>query len=305
MKRSPLPAAALVAGAVTLLSACGGAHQMSGSYAIDYRPHVPRSNVTPLANRREREAGRAAAALLGRVPLPPGAVRLPVPSPTDQLVASGLGVSTVTMTADRYSVWRVSGSGAAVIAYEKGHMLPRLRAAGLGSTPGGWQGDEFVGPSENGSPRWSVSVTVEPDGGQTRMRLDAGVAWIYPRLPGEVVPHGVHEVDIRGAGVDRRVTNPKQVERIVRWFDALNVTQPGPAVSCALVVDSLVTFGFHAANRAPLATAHVPSSAPTSNCDSIGFSIGGTRQTPLIDNVEPRGQYLVDRVQRLLGVTFR
>jgi hypothetical protein len=231
-------------------------------------------------------------------------VRVAAPSGFDQLARSGLGVSTVEMTADRYSVWRVPEKGTAVIAYEKQHLLPDLRTEGLGSTPEGWTGYELFGPKVNGSSRWAISVAVEPDGGQSRVRFDAGEAWIYPRSPREVLPTGVREVDIRGAGVDRRATDPTDVRHLVRWFDALNVTQPGPAVECMAIIDSSVTFVFRSASRAPLATAHVPSSGLANNCNSIRFSIGGSRQWPLIDTLLTHGHYFVDRVQRLLGVRF-
>jgi len=292
----------LIAGATVALAGCGSARYTASSKDVSYRPQVPPSSVTALAHRREATADRSASALLKRVPLPPGAVRSPAPTGFDQLARSGLGVSTVEMTADRYAVWRVPGTGRALIAYERRHLLPRLRTEGLGSTPEGWTGYEVLGPVANGSPRWAISVAVEPDGGQTRVRFDAGVAWIYPRSPSEVVPAGVAEVDIRGAGVDRRVTDPNQIRQLVRWFDALNVNQPGPSVGCAAIIDSTVAFVFRSADRAPLATASVPSVGPTDNCDAIRFSVGGKRQWPLIDDLRRRGQYFVDRVERLLGV---
>jgi hypothetical protein len=295
----------LIVGAATVvLAGCGNARLAASSKDISYEPFVPPSSVTALAKRREATADRSAAALFKRVPRPPGAVRARAPSGTDQLAISGLGVSTVDMTAARYSVWRVPGTGPAVIAYEKRHLFPHLRTEGLGSTPEGWTGYEVFGSMVNGRPPWAVSVAVEPDGGQTLVRFDAGVAWIYPRSPREVVPAGVTGIDIRGGGVDRRVTDATQVRQLVRWFDALNVSQPGPAVSCGVAIESTVTFGFRSANRAPLATAFVPSAGPTSNCDSIRFSIDGKRQRPLIDNLDELGHSFVDRVQRLLGFRF-
>lgn len=298
---------ALLVVVLASLCACGSSHRsvhQLGSNVIDYRPNVAPSSVTALANERERAAGRSAAALLKSVPLPPGAVRLPTPAPTSPLAQSGLGVSTVVMTADRFSLWRVPGTRHAFIAFEKRHLLPALRAQGLGSAPNGWTGYEVDGPIVNGSARWAISVQVMPDGGSTRVRFDAGSAWVYPRSLSEVLPAGVTEVDVHGAGVDRRVTNPAQVGRIVRWFDALNVAQPGPMVGCVAIIDSTVTFVFRSSSHAPLATAYVPTAGPTTNCNSIRFSIRGKEQTPLIDNLVANGHYFADRVQRLLGVRF-
>jgi hypothetical protein len=294
----------VIAAAASVLTACAAGHASRGSTFVDYRPHVPRSSVTPLANRRERQAGREAEALLRRLVLPAGAVRFDrVPFDNQDLNHSDLGVSTVQMTADRYSFWRFPGSGTAAIAFERRHMFPGFHGLGGASGPDGWANEDFDGPVVNGSPAREVSVTVVPIGGQTYVRLDVGVGWIYPRSPQEVVPGGVREIDIRGGGVSERVTEPAQVRRIVRWFDALHVAQPGPSVGCELILAANVEFNFRSGGGAVLASARVPS-APATNCDTIAFSIHGKRQTPLIDARWDRDAF-ASRVQRLLGVTFK
>jgi hypothetical protein len=259
--------------------------------------------VTPLANRRARRASREAERLLKRVPLPPGATRLENPPPaSDQLSRSGLGVSTVSMTADRYSFWRVPESGPAVIAFEKKHMLAGLRGEGGGSSPDGWRSEEFYGPVVDGSPQRAVSVTVARFSGRLVLRLDAGVSWIYPRSPSEVVPAAVREIDIRDETIDRRMTEPAKVARIVAWFDRLNVVQPGPTVGCMAIGGSPIELVFRSASGARLADAVVPS-FPATNCDSIQFSVGGKRQTSLIDATSGRRAF-ANRLARLLGVQF-
>jgi hypothetical protein len=292
----------LIAAAACALTACGGSRRASPSYVIDYRPQVPRSSVTPLATARERRAGRAAEKLLRRLALPPGAVRLPAPAPEDRLAQSGLGVSVVSMTADRFSLWRVPGSGAAAMTFEERHMPAGLHGDGGGSSLGGYGSEEFAGRALNGSPQRAVSVSVEPSGGGTVLRLDAGVAWIYPRSASEELPNGIRKIDILGGGVAKHVTAAAKVARIVRWFDELNVYQPGPSVSCPAVLDSHVTFSFRSASGAPLASADVPS-APASNCNSIVFSSGGKARTSLIDARWGRFAF-ANRVERLLGVRF-
>lgn len=296
--------ALLLLPAAALLTACAGGHHSRGSSFVDYRPHVPRSSVTPLATQRERQAGREAKTLLGRLTVPPGAVRFEqVPFGNQDLNHSDLGVSTVNMTADRYTFWRVPGSAKAAIAFEKRHMVPGLRAIGGGSSPDGWASEQFYGPVVGGRPiQREVSVTVVPIGGQTYLRLDAGVSWIYPRSPGEAVPAGVREIGVHGGGVSERVTRPVAVRRIVRWFDALHVVQPGPSVSCMAVITANVRLIFRSASGAVLASALVPSQ-PATNCNSIEFTIHGRPQTPLID--ARLGSYaFATRVQRLLGIRF-
>ncbi|MGH2977830.1 MAG: hypothetical protein ACRDKC_05600 [Gaiellaceae bacterium] len=120
-----------------------------------------------------------------------------------------------------------------------------------------------------------------------------------------MVPSAVRELDITGTGVSRRVTNPAQVARIVRWFDALNVVQPGKEiVSCPLVLAAKVTFVFRSASGDALASAMVPSQGAADGCNPIQFSVHGKRQTPLIDATPGKGKSFADRVQRLLGMSF-
>ncbi|HLX32820.1 MAG TPA: hypothetical protein VKR79_08650 [Gaiellaceae bacterium] len=289
-------------GVVALLTACGSSHTI-GSYAIDYRPHVPRSSVTPLANQRERQAEREAQKLLDRIPLPPGAVRFTgALARSDRLNQAGLGVSIVAMTADRYSLWIVPGSGKDVIAFEKRYVPADLRRSGLGSSPDGWAGETFDAPTVNGSPQQAVTVVVEPNDGGTLFRLDAGVSWVYPRSPSEVVPAGVRTIDIQGGGVAVHVTDPAKVARIVRWFDALKVYQPGPFVSCFATIAARVSFSFLSRSGRMLASAVVPAAQAT-NCDTILFTIGGTPQDSLIDARSGKDGF-AGRVQHLLGVRF-
>jgi hypothetical protein len=90
----------------------------------------------------------------------------------------------------------------------------------------------------------------------------------------------------------------------VRWFDALNILQPGQGVvSCAIGPRYNVKFVFRSASGAQLASAIVPA-GPTDGCHPIRFTLGGRRQTPLIDSTPGRGRAFIDRVQRLLRLRF-
>lgn len=104
--------------------------------------------------------------------------------------------------------------------------------------------------------------------------------------------------------VARRVTDPRQVGRIVRWFDALNVVQPRTYVmGCVLVLTVPVRFVFRSAKGAALASAVVPS-VPASSCEQIRFTRHGQPQTPLIDSTPEGGDSFIERVPRLLRVRF-
>jgi hypothetical protein len=298
MKRIFFPASALV----LVLVACGAGHA-SAPRVTNGGPDVRQPSVKTIAAARERVALRKAGNLLRRVALPPGASRLArPPAGNKDLSRSWLGTSVITMTADRYAIWRVRyGTLASVVLYAKRHPVPGMRWGSSGSAPGEFETVEFYAQSQRPLQR-TVSVTAVAVGGLTYMRIDAGAAWMYPRSSREVVPAGVGEIDIRDKGVHVRVTDASKVARIVRWFDGLGVPPNGVHVECKLVIASSATFVFRSASGEKLASAVVPSE-PADGCDPIEFDIGGKRQAPLIDTTAPTDSFVV-RVGRLLGIHF-
>jgi hypothetical protein len=113
----------------------------------------------------------------------------------------------------------------------------------------------------------------------------------------------VHEVDVRSSsGVSRQVTDPAQVARIVRWFEALPADHRRGIFACPLIrADSpTVRFDFRGASGSVVAQARMLDAFRgfSGPCNPIAFSILGHRQTPRIG-----GSFLL-RVQRLLGVRF-
>jgi hypothetical protein len=115
------------------------------------------------------------------------------------------------------------------------------------------------------------------------------------------VPSSVREIVVRSPKAFVTVTDPANVARIVRWFDALPITPPGVVLSCPLTLAATIKLAFRTATGVRVATAAVPATRAWV-CDTIGFTIHGRRQTPLIDPLW--GHSFVDRVQRLLGVRF-
>jgi hypothetical protein len=291
---------------VLVLTACAGA--TSVTRVNDASAHVRAASVKAIAAERRREAGREAESLLRRVVLPRGARLTHEPAGVDVLSRSALGTSVLTEFAERHGFWRVQAPLSTVVAFVKRHALPRFDQASSSQSVGTerplYRSLDYYGPLVRGRPVQRLfTVTAVALHGSTVVRVDAGAAWIYPRSPREVVPAGVREIDIRDGHVARRVTDPAKVARIVRWFDALDVVQPGSAyVRCAAILVSRATFVFRSATGAKLASAVVPSE-PADGCDAITFSIRGHLQTPLIDGVFGRRAF-VNRVQRLLGVRF-
>ena len=206
------------------------------------------------------------------------------------------GISLLTETAWRFSFWRVRMPLESLYASLKARPPRGFRYVGGG---GLYRSLDFFN-GYTGVRQRQLTVDLARLAGRTVLRLEAGVPWIYPRSPLEVVPRGVREIDIRDRHLARRVADATLIARIVRWFDRLNVVQPGPVVECPLILATRATFVFRSASGARLATALVPS-RPANACNAIAFSIRGHRQRPLIDAAYGRGAF-VNRVQRLLGL---
>jgi hypothetical protein len=255
-----------------------------------------RPNLQAIAAARRRRAGLEAQKLLNRVVLPRGA--RPIGKPA-VLSRPDTGISLVHELAWRYAFRRVRLPLESVYAFVKAHPPRGFRYYGGGGLYRSLDFDNGVA----GSRQQLLTVDLARVGGRTVLRLEAGAPWIYPRSPREVVPRGVREIDIRNGHLRRRVRRPANVARIVRWFDELDVVQPGTTgIECPLILASTVTFVFRSVDETALAKAVAPS-RPASACSAIEFTVGGKRQRPLIDGDSGRRAF-VNRVQRLLGVRF-
>ena len=289
MRRLLLPGTAFV----LVVTACGAGASPAprlSNVAAHTRP-----SLHAIAAARKLAAGHEAQKLLRRVPLPRGARPI---RKTPVLGQGDRGVSLLNELAWRDAFWRVRMPLESVYAFVKAHPLPGFTYYGGG---GLYRSLDFE-TGRGGASQRLLTVSVARDAGWTDVRVDAGVAWIYPRSPREVVPVGVREIDIRDGHLARRVTDSPKVERIARWFDALNVVPPDVHVECPLILASRITLTFRSADGARLATARLPSRS-TDACDPIAFSIRGRRQAPLVDATFGKHAF-VNRVERLLGVCF-
>jgi hypothetical protein len=257
--------------------------------------HTPPS-LPAIAAARKAAAEREGRRLLRRVVLPRGARRIARPA---ALGRPDTGISLSHELAWQFAFRSVPRPLDSVVAFVKAHAPAGFHYYGGGGLYRSLDFDNGV----SGTKQRLLTVDLARLAGRTVVRLEAGVAWIYPRSPREVVPAAVHEIDIRDRSLARRVVGRAKVDRITRWFDALDVLQPGhPVVECPLILATRVTFMFRSAGGARLATAIVPS-RPATLCDAVAFSIRGTRQPPLVDGASGRDAF-VNRVERLLGVRF-
>lgn len=248
-----------------------------------------------VATARRREAGRKAQKLLQRVVLPPGTRRIGGPA---VLAQRDTGVSILHETAWRFAFRRVQMPLESVFAFEKSHPPVGFEYIGGG---GLYRSLDFSSGGMGVNQRL-LTVDLARLAGRTVLRLEAGVAWIDPRSPREVVPAGVREIDIRDGRVKRGVKKPDNIARIVRWFDELNIAPRIGVFDCPYISTRTVRFAFRSGRGAELASA-VAGTSPATGCSPIQFTIGGKRQTPLVDATFGRRAF-VNRVERLLGLRF-
>jgi hypothetical protein len=268
----------VIAGAVLALVCAAG-----GSAA--------RPSVKEIAATRERAAEREATALLRLFVVPRQATRLRHAPPLRE--NSWPGSAPTAKFATHTAYWRTRAPLDTVAAFVRAH-----RPHGMANEPMG-SGPRFrlLGYAANET-RY-LDVTLLRHEGRTFVRVQADVVWVYPRSPREKVPSAALEVDLRAPHVHRRVTDPAKVRQIVRWFDALPISPPGVVIMCPAVAGPKFEFVFRSESRTRLAGASAPS-AKAWICNSIGFTLHGKQQTPLVDLRHGRG--FVDRVGTLLGL---
>ena len=135
------------------------------------------------------------------------------------------------------------------------------------------------------------------------IEVDASVAWIYPRSPQQVAPAGTREIDIRAHKSSVHVTDPDQVRRIVRRFNALLLGHRDNGFGCNELVQwptPTVDFVFRSASGARLASASAPLGT-AERCNPIVLSVG-KKGTLLVDRLS--GPSFVSRVGKMVGVSF-
>jgi hypothetical protein len=290
MKRLLLPVSALV----LVLTACGAGAKPAPRVA-EVGAHVP--SVKVIAAQRERAATHEAQRLLREFVPPPGA--RPARQPREHAgVLRQWGPGPVGEVVDVHRFWRVHKSLGTVANFVRALRISGLARRGTGS---GTRTQHYLSWSFFGETRF-LNVTAVALPRSTVIRVDALVAWIYPRSPQEKVPGATREIVVRAPKSSTTVTDRAKIAQIVRWFDALPISPPGVAVSCPLGAPAHATLSFRNAGGAQLAQATVPLYPPASICNPIGFAVGGKVETPLIDH--NRGASFIRRLERLLNVRF-
>ena len=295
MKRLLLPAGALV----LVLTACGAGAKPAPRVA---EVGARLSSVRVVAARRERAAMREAKRLLREFVPPPEAHRDRARRDHAAVLhRSAPGLLEETVDAHRF--WSVRKPLAVVLSFVRAHDPKGFRR--MGTSYGARRPRAVIRTLARPASRYLrptrlLDETLVALPGRTVIRLDAEVAWVYPRAPTEVVPSATRTIGVRAPGVSLTVRNRAKVAWIIRWFDALPISPPGIAVGCPLPAPAHTTLSFRNADGTALARAGVPLYPPANVCNPIGFAIGGKRLQPLVDS--DRGSSFILRLRRLLNL---
>jgi hypothetical protein len=298
----------VLAGICALLALAAGSQAAAGA------------GGAPSAASNRASAGADVRALLGRVILPAGAVRLSGQPPGGGAIDNPDPEQATPDIADVHAWWRVPGTLASVVAFEKAHAPAGSSSAGSGGgtslvTPGGHATAitafvAFAFPAQGavlGSRMLIVKATAL--GAQSvAVRVDAQDVWEIPRSAAERIPAGVQEIDVaraipgRPPTLSQSVTDPGKVARIVAMIDALPIVQPG-TIACPMFVLNAprVTFTFRASagGRVLAQASQNVVQGPTTSCDPMSLTIEGRSQTALLG-----GSGFLAAVGKLLGLAL-
>lgn len=259
----------------------------------------------PTSGSNKRAAERDTAQLLHRVVLPTGAVRLAHEPRGDGGLLRHADSAPSGLLVDRHRLWLVHEPLRQMAAFVAHHPPRGGHLSGTGHASGRHipANKSFTFsfrpiPGRISSRELEVTLVTLPRD-RTGVRADAQDIWMVPRPPTEKVPAAVREIDVRTSKAHRQVESAAKVRRIVGWFDALPIVQPGGRFGCPpdTVRRPPMSLRFLSAKGVLLARASVPGSFAIGSCAPIEFWIGSHRQKPL-------SGHLYGRISRLLGTRF-
>ena len=253
----------------------------------------------------KRAAERDTAQLLRRVALPSGTVRLARAPQGDGGLLRHADSAPSGLLVDRHRLWLVRKPLRQMAVFfaehppRGGHLSGTGHSSGLNIPANKSFTFSFRPIPGRISTRQLELTLVALPRHRTGVRADAQDIWMVPRPPTEKVPAAVREIDVRTSKAHRRVESAAKVRRIVGWFDALPIVQPGGRFGCPpdTVRRPPMTLRFLSAKGVLLARASVPGSFAIGSCAPIEFWIGSHQQKPL-------SGHLYGRISRLLGTGF-
>jgi hypothetical protein len=292
---------------------CGGSITYSTPGHLKYAPltddnFIPRTfygvgdiDPNPRTAANERLAQRDAARLLRLAVVPPGSERFA--KPPNKALGPGSGLIAVSGV-DLQRIWKVRMSANAVVAFERAHVPAGSRIGATGYAGWGRHHRNASYQLEFSFPAIKHRVTtralevnmVSLAPHWTGIRITPYEDWVLAHDPDEVVPGGVRTIEIRkGSRLVHRVTAPRKIATIIRWFDALPVAPPAGPCGPIFPPPPVERVAFMDGTGHVLARAESWIYGVDSNsCNPIEFSVRGHSYPPLLG-----GSFLV-RVEKLV-----
>jgi hypothetical protein len=253
----------------------------------------------------ELAAQRDAAAALGLLRLPDGAVRADANPAADQKLLEGpaIGRSSNPNQVAQSEFWRVPGEPWQAIRWIKAHppagarIFVESRGGKLGA-PAVWAVSFARRPVWNVLDGRQLAVTVAAaSGGGTALRADGLATWLVPRPASEWIPAGARVLDVEVRGMKPTpvtrfaVRNRTGIELATRILNRLPLVQPDVFL-CPIDRGIHADLTFRARDGgAVLARAD----AALGGCASVALTISGAAQPDL------SGYGLLDDLQAALG----
>jgi len=254
------------------------------------RPGSTGQPGTDTPKQRVERAEGDAAAILAAFIAPPGARHLTTPPAASRGVPEQLAGFPLTPDfVDKVGWWQVAGDPRQVINWISVHEPNRFDLGGTG-VPGWGSGPSWsdvlgLPPVPGVLVARNMAITTARAGsGQTIIRVDALVAWMPVRPPGETIPPGATAVTLSlnpssGARQPAPVTVTSQavVRKLIGLIDGLPLYPPGP-ISCANGDNSSLVLTFRAGPGGPVLAV---ATLNLETCEQVNLTIGGRPQPTL------------------------
>lgn len=244
-------------------------------------------------------AGQDADSLLVKVRLPAGATELTAEPSGDHAylkpmpTLEGDGAHAV---ASRW--WRVPGTPSQMIAFVKAHPPAGAKQVGGGSSGNPRTGTSALSvyfhwpsvPGVLGERTAAVTATKLPNG-DSGVLVESQTDWVVLRPSTERIPSMARGIKITSTAAGQPaiglpVTAPSRVRAIVRLINSLPIAQPITYACPAEIDPRLIKISFQGSGGASVTVLTYvdfrPWLSPSVGCKSIGLTIAGRPQPPLL-----------------------
>jgi hypothetical protein len=284
---------ALAATGIALAATSGQTHNVQ-TKNLQTQSHDVKSNPARTSHAPSEQAQSQAVMILGKGPVPPGAVLTTTdPGPGQWLRGPGVGVPATKELVDVHHFWRVPESSAELLAWIEAHAPTHARPAATGAQDGTtveWGFDYGFPTIKAVTSSEQLTISVETiSATESALREDGQVVWIAPRPASETIPSGTNKIAVyldstfgKHSYLASTITTRAEITRLTNVIDDLPITQPGTAFSCPPISAQTpaVDLRFLGASQTPLAQ------VVEDDCEGLQFTINGHSTTGLQETTD-------------------